>query len=306
MIEEWGFFILAGIIIPYFLITSLPKPFYVSAISATLLLVVVHSHRFMYISSFLECHICSGGSTVRCMWCYSLLGWPIMANGLKGRQIKTRSTFGIIYRITYSSQVCWQVPHLAMKPILPSFTTLPGILLPHCDSQKPFSLWPSAVSLALYWFISCPCSIQHGSSKISSTFQAHSGWSAWFWFLWASSIGASTTQLGTLTRQQSTCPASARAPKEITIRSWQWASDSRRSLTPRLKLNIGTLACSYGLKTLSMTSYQRSWVVLLPCSQRFLYLPAGTAFISPTTFVTVILSRLCRVGHPQSYHQMVL
>lgn len=54
MIEEWAFFVFAGIVIPYFLIVSLPHPFLVSAISAAILLIVVHSHRFMYISFLLS------------------------------------------------------------------------------------------------------------------------------------------------------------------------------------------------------------------------------------------------------------
>lgn len=52
IIEEWAVFVLLGIIAPYFLMIALPHPFIVSILCSSLLLVIVHSHRFMYLKLY--------------------------------------------------------------------------------------------------------------------------------------------------------------------------------------------------------------------------------------------------------------
>jgi choline-glycine betaine transporter len=46
MIEEWAFFILAGILLPYLLCRA-GRPFLVSAICSFILLLIVHGYRFV-------------------------------------------------------------------------------------------------------------------------------------------------------------------------------------------------------------------------------------------------------------------
>jgi hypothetical protein len=47
MLEEIAFFVLGAMVVPYFLIRVLPNPFMVSVVCSVIMLMIVHSYRFM-------------------------------------------------------------------------------------------------------------------------------------------------------------------------------------------------------------------------------------------------------------------
>ena len=52
IIEEWALFFIVGVLLCYGLMYILQRPFLVSAICASVMVVVVHSHRLMYRMSY--------------------------------------------------------------------------------------------------------------------------------------------------------------------------------------------------------------------------------------------------------------
>lgn len=47
IIEEWSFFILGSVVLPYWLMLATSRPFRVSVVCSFFLLLIVHSYRFM-------------------------------------------------------------------------------------------------------------------------------------------------------------------------------------------------------------------------------------------------------------------